>query len=135
MVTELLPRHAKLASPPQETITTALRPDAGGRAVAGQDRHVIAKRQQLGLDPANEVVVAAIGKIGAADRAGEQRVPDQREALGRGDEHEMPRCMTGKMQHVEAQAADFHAIAFLEPAGWRDGARVADTKALALLGK
>src|SRR3954462_2072214 len=90
------------ASTLQETVTTALRPDGRGRTMAGQDCYVIAERQQLGLYSGNQVVMAAIGKIRAANRVCEQRVPDQRKALRAGDEHQMSGCVTREVQHVEA---------------------------------
>src|SRR6266536_4275156 len=72
VVTGLLRWRGKFASTLQESVTAALRADRRSRTVAGQNRHVIAERQQLGLDPGDELIVAPIGKIGAADRAGEQ---------------------------------------------------------------
>src|SRR5204863_7592240 len=76
-VNGLLPRQRAFASILQERVTLALRPKRRCRTVAGQDRHVVAERQQLALDAGDQLLVAAIGKVGAADRAGKQRVGDQ----------------------------------------------------------
>src|SRR4051812_44559701 len=68
----------QFASALQEAISGALCSDGRRRTMAGQDGDVVAERQQLPLDAADQLVVIAIGKIGAPDRALKQRVADQR---------------------------------------------------------
>ena len=57
--------------------------------VAAQEGDVVAERQQLVRDRAQQRVVVAVGEVGAPDRAAEQHVADEREAAPPADEHEV----------------------------------------------
>src|SRR5512138_542512 len=61
-----------------EGIGDALLAEGRHRPVAADERDVVAERPQLVADGVDQGVVAAAREIGAADRAGEQHVADQR---------------------------------------------------------
>src|SRR6187401_1095427 len=96
-VNGLLPRRGAFAALLQESVTFSLGADGRGGPMAGQDRHVVAERQQLRLDAGDEFIVAAIRKVGAADGALKQRVADQRKTCRRIHKHQMSGRVTGDM--------------------------------------
>jgi len=100
--------------------------------MTGQDRHVIAERQELFLDAADQQFMVAVRKIRAADRTLEQGVADQREARRRVHEHQMAGRVAGNVQHTKRQIADADRLAFDQPARRRDIAHVGDVETLPL---
>ena len=55
-----------------------------------------------------------------------KRVANQRKARRHINEHQMSRCVTRDVQHVEGEIADSHGLAFHKPAGRRHIAHVGD---------
>ena len=88
--------------------------------MAADEAHIVAKRQELGSDAGDKKRAVAVGKVGAADRAGEERVAELGEAGGALDEDDVTRGVAGDVQDVEAVGAELDRPALGEEAGWPD---------------
>ena len=76
----------------------------------------VAERPELGANRTDQGGVVATRKIGAADRALKQHVPDQCNLVGAAEEHDMPRGVARAVENLELGFADLHPIAVLQPA-------------------
>src|SRR5262245_47586766 len=75
----------------QVWVGAALLANGAGGPVAADESEVVAKRQELRLDRLDEGAVTGLRQpLGAADRAAEQHVAHQREALRRVDVGDRP---------------------------------------------
>jgi hypothetical protein len=63
----------------------------------------------------------AAREVGAADAAAKQHVADLGQRGGSMEEHQMPRRVTGTVQHLQALLADADLIAGREPAVGLEG--------------
>jgi hypothetical protein len=108
----------------QERVGHAFVADVRSRPVAADEADMIAERQQLVLDRADQRRVVATGQVGTADRSIEQHVADQCETHLLVGEHHTARRMAGAMQDVESQFADLGLVTFVEPAIRREIAHV-----------
>ncbi len=78
--------------------------------------HIVAQREQLLVDAADELVEIAAGQIGAADAALEEHVAGDDEALRLTVEGDMPRSMPRNEEHLEFIGAERDHVAFLDEA-------------------
>src|SRR6188768_948343 len=69
--------HLVLDQVEQERVSRSLAGDAGLLAVAGQHDDVVAQGEHLVAQAAQHRRVVTAGKVGAADRAGEEQVPGE----------------------------------------------------------
>ena len=69
------------------------------RAVAANKRHVIAERQQLRLDRADQQFGTTAGQIGATDRALEQHIANEGEPLRSIEQHDRAGRMSWAMEN------------------------------------
>src|SRR4051794_25028763 len=80
---ESMSRSAQCRQPSfQKRIARALAADRAGRAVAADEGDVVAERQELFPDRAEQRLMAAARQVGATDRAAEQHVAHDGEAVG-----------------------------------------------------
>src|SRR5690606_13289292 len=100
----------------QERIGAALLSEAPARSVAADETNVVAERQQLLLDRADERRVVAARQVGAPDGAVEQDDADMRQPRRRIVVDDVPRRMAGAMQHQEFVAAEGDELAVREEA-------------------
>ena len=84
-------------------------------------------------DAVDQLLVVALGEIGAADAAGKQHVTDKGALDLRGVEHHVARCVARAMAHLQRLVADLHGIAIVQPARRREMLRGRKTKHRALL--
>src|SRR5690606_33115031 len=101
--------------------------------VPGHEGHVIAERPELAGDRANQGGVIAAREVGAADRALEQHVADDREPRLAMEEHHMPGRVAGAVQHLETLGAELDGVAILEPTIRFEGLQPCEAETLALL--
>src|SRR5256885_8436387 len=66
------------ASRADEGVAPLLAPDGAGRAVPRVDGRALRERVEVLLDRCGQLLRVAPGEVGAPDRAGEQRIADQR---------------------------------------------------------
>ena len=89
--------------------------------MATQELQIVAERQQLAGDGADQCGMVAIRKVGPADRALEQHVAEQGEAGGVVDEDDVarrvPRAVQDKSKRLVAQGDQ---VALVQPAVRRD---------------
>ena len=108
-----------------ERVGAALLAEGAHRAVAGDEGGVVAQRPEPPGDRVDQVLMVAHREIGAADRALEQDVADDRELRGGMVEDDMAGRVAGAMIDVEGQLADRHLIAIDQPAvGFERSCRV-----------
>ena len=74
----------------------------------------------------------AARKISTANRAGEQHVADQGQAVRPAEEDHMARGMSGTVIDLHGFVAELNRVTFLQPPVGREGLRVAEAEALAL---
>ena len=90
----------------------------------------------LVLMPSISARVVAVGKIGTPDRAAEQHVTHERQALGLVDKHDRTRRMPRTVQHREVEARRADAVALtLEPAIGSDVTPIGQTVGARLRGQ
>ncbi len=83
--------------------------------MSADDRDIISQGQKLFSDRFEQLPLIASGEIGAADRAGEQHVADDRQALRRTEKDDASRRMPRTMQDLERQLPDLDLIAIFQP--------------------
>ncbi len=103
--------------------------------MAGDEHHVVAERPELRDDRLQQRRMVAAREIGASDRAGEQHVADDREAVGRGEEDDVPGRVAGAVAHLQFGAAEADRVAALQPAVRLERLRRRETIALRRLGQ
>ena len=79
--------------PDEERIAPPLVADAACRAVAAEKADIVAQRQNLVADRGEQRLMVAAGQIGAADRAVEENVAEDRKARLAMNEDYMARRM------------------------------------------
>src|SRR5262245_58228805 len=100
----------------QKRVAKALLTDGAGGTVTADEGEIVAEWKELGLDRLHEGVVTGLRQsLGAADRAPEQHVADQGEALGCVDIRNGARRMAWTMQDGEGCTCDGNHIALGEP--------------------
>ncbi len=99
-----------------EPIGAALVAEGRCGTVSRDEAHVVAERPELRADRVKQRRVIPSRKIGPADRALEEHIAYERDAVGPTEEYDVPGRMTGTVEHLELGFADAHAIAVLEPA-------------------
>src|SRR5439155_9378815 len=82
--------------------------------------------QYLCLDRADERLVTAIGEIGASDRAFEQHIAHETEAMLGIEQDDRAGRVAGTVKHRESQSANSDFIAFRKPAFRNDRPHPAD---------
>ncbi len=97
-------------------IGLALVPESRHRPVTGNEGRLVAHRPQLRQNRADELLLVAARKVPAADRTFEKNVADERQAGGWMMEDDVPGRVTGTMANIQAELADHHLFAVLEPA-------------------
>lgn len=99
----------------EEGIMRSLFAEGRHRPMPRHEAHVVAQRQQLGEDAADELTVIAAGKIGAPDRAGEEHVADEGEPLvGREVDH-VPRRVARDVEDFQRVLSHLYRVALFEP--------------------
>src|SRR5215207_10836985 len=112
------------SSSAQEGVCLALLAEGAHKSVAAEEGDLIAERQQLLFDRADERGVIAVREVGASDRAAEEDIADDREGLAAVDEDDAAGRVPGAMQHVKHKVADRERVTLLEPAIRRDRSRI-----------
>jgi len=87
-------------------------------AMARYKVDVIAIGPQLARDGGDQIVEIAFGKIGAADRALEQKIADKGEFGVLIDDGDMARRVAGTVDNIKLMASEFELVAIFEIAGW-----------------
>ncbi len=83
--------------------------------MSADDRDVISQGQKLVSDRFEQLPLIASGEIGAADRAGEQYVADDRQTLRRTEKDDASRRMPRTMQDLERQLPNLDLISIFQP--------------------
>jgi len=92
-------RPGSASGPAHVGVGAALAPEGALRPVAGDEHRVVAHGPQALRDAVDQMLVIALGEIGAADAAGEQHIANKRAVhLGR-IKHHMPRRVARAMPH------------------------------------
>src|ERR1700674_1051968 len=120
---------------PQKRVGCAFLADRAGRPVAADERDVVAQGENLFPDRAEQLRMVAARYVGAPDRAAEQHVADNGEALRGIEQGDAARRMARAVQDIEGQLADLYLIALVEPAFRRDVARTGHPEGAAALGQ
>src|SRR5262245_59984574 len=82
--------------------------------MAADEADTVAERQELLDDRLDQRLMAAAGKVGAADRAVEQHIPDMGEAELLVEIDHAARRVAGAVQDVEGEISDRNLFAFIE---------------------
>lgn len=82
--------------------------------MTGNKLHIVAQRQQFGVDRRDQVAVIATRKIGTTNRAFEQHITDPRHTHAIMKKHHMTRRMAGAMQYLQTLRADLYFITVLQ---------------------
>jgi hypothetical protein len=77
---------------------------------------VLAQRPQLVRDRIEQLLVVALGEIGAPDAAAKQHIAHNRQPRGRVEKHHMARRVAGAVDHLKHQFAHADGIAIMQPA-------------------
>lgn len=101
--------------------------------MAGREGDVIAQRQQVLRDGADQVTVVAAREVGAADAPVEQHVAHEGVAGAIVEEHDMARRVARAVQHLQRLPADADFVAIVQPARGREGLGLREAEHLALL--
>lgn len=96
--------------------------------MSGHEVHVVAKRPQPAGDQLDKLLVIALGKIGAADGAGEEHVADEGDLGVLVEEHNMAWRMSRTVADAEFGVSDLHRVAVLEPAVGRAVLGIAEAR-------
>ncbi len=103
------------------------------RPVARDEHRLIAHGPQALRDAVDQLLVVALGEVGAADAAGKQHVAHKSAVDLRCMKHHMARRVARAVAHVQRFVADLHLIAIVQPARGREMLRGRKTKHRALL--
>jgi hypothetical protein len=90
--------------------------------MAGDDGCIVGQREKTLVDGAQKLASVSSGEVGAADGAGEECVPGEKERLGRDVETDAAFSVAGGMDDGAGEAGDGDELAILEGVvGGRDG--------------
>jgi len=106
----------------EKGVGVALDTDGGGRAVAGDDAGGVGEWQQVVVDGVEQLAGIAAGQVGAADRAGEEGVAGDEEALLGEVEADAALGVAGGMEDAAGEAG----LAFLRARADGDDAAVGE---------
>lgn len=92
--------------------------DAQGRhwAVAGDEAHVVAQREEPLPDGRDQLGVVSPREVGTTNGPTEEHIADLGETPPAIEEHDMPRGMAGAMDHLQGLAPQDQTITPFEPA-------------------
>ena len=116
-------------------VALALAPKAAFRAVAGDEDGVVAHGPQALGDAVDELLVVALGEVGAADAAGKQHIAHEGVARAFVEEHHVAGGVAGAVQHFERVLANADLVAIFQPSGGGEQLGLREAEHLALLGQ
>src|SRR5438105_5015653 len=90
----------------QKRIACAFAPDRAGRAMAADNHDIVREREELVPNRAQQFAMIAARQIGAANRAREQHIAHDCQALYRINKYHVSRGMPRAMQHIECELAN-----------------------------
>jgi hypothetical protein len=83
--------------------------------MTANERKVVAQREQLLLDGADQSLVVAIRKVGPPYRAAKQDVTDDRKSHGRAHEHDVSWRVAWTVEDAQNMFPHLDLVAFLKP--------------------